>query len=156
MRSPSAMGELLPSRQDGDNRLGSLNSEVTYGSMETINLAVTVDELCFALGGIAPSTLHHARDFSGLARCSDWPPVSRRLCAKSFLRRHCYALSRRAQKQEPMKQEPSIITAATLGVPLHGAGGTCAVRWAAIRARSTTSRKRGLTTARMLVVRPLA
>ena len=64
------------------------------------------------------------------------------VCVESFLRWHCCALSRRAQKQEP-----SIITAATLGVPLHGAGGTCALSWAAIRARSTTSHERGLTTA---------
>ena len=41
---------------------------------------------------------------------------------ESFLRWHCCALSPRAQKQEP-----SIITAGTLGVPLRGGGGTSQV-----------------------------
>ena len=74
------------------------------------------------------------------------------VCAESFLRSHYFSLSRRAQKQEPR-----LITAApALGIPLHGAGGTCGHRWAPIRVPSTTSPGRGLTTAQMLVVHPLA
>jgi len=79
-----------------------------------------------------------------------------RVCVKSFLRWHCFALWRRAQKQEPSIISAAIIPTGTLGIRQHGAGGTCVVRWAAIQARSTTSPKRGLTMAQMPVVRPLA